>query len=77
MITYLNREGSSQPANIYIRALGDISPGRPLNFARDRSSSLEDHISIGYFTKPKGLVHLPLRLSHFFTSSQASSFKKL
>lgn len=36
---YLNREGSSHPANIQKRAFGDISPGRPLNLARCGSSS--------------------------------------
>ena len=37
--TYLNLVGNSQPINIQNRALGDISPGRPLNLARCGSAS--------------------------------------
>jgi len=38
-LTYLNREGSSHPANIQKRAFGDSSPGRPLNRAKWISDS--------------------------------------
>ena len=37
----LNREGRSHPANMNIRALGDISPGRPLKRVNCTVSELE------------------------------------
>ena len=39
-MAYLILVGSSQPINIQNRALGDISPGRPLNLASCGSASL-------------------------------------
>lgn len=77
--TYLNREGSNHPANIQTRAFGDISPGRPLNFARYGSSSpgLRVVLSVALPEEPRNISYRATRFSHFSTSPQARSFRKL
>jgi hypothetical protein len=44
-MTYLNLEGRSHPANNNIRALGDNSPGRPLNRVNSGVFSLHETVS--------------------------------
>lgn len=64
--TYLKREGNNHPATSQKRALGESSPGRPLNRVSCKSSDLgtPDHISIKH-TRPlqwHSRVLLPLPL---------------
>ena len=77
--TYLNREGNSHPANIQNLAFGDISPGRPLNLARCgcSSSGLTVILSVGLPGNGETCSYCATRFSHFSTSPQARSFKKL
>lgn len=74
--THLKRVGSSQPANSQKRALGESSPGRPLNFVSSSSSVLNLN---QYPCNSRAVVRTYgfAFFSHFTTSSQASSFKKL